>query len=249
MAWRVARSLDTLLDEVNQAAPNRSKISDGSIGDATHASRDSDHNPWVTYQGMGIVRARDFTNDPRNGCDSDLLARRIVTMAQQGDGHPALKSGAYVISNGRIWSWDRRGEGWRPYTGSNPHSHHCHVSVSLAQTGYDSNAPWNVMGAPEVPPEDDMALSDKVNEQHTAKQVLARLDRFIDNSAERENQTLRAVRSLSNAPDEIAAAVVAEVKRNLPRGVEMSDARLREIVYNQAARAINDRLGSLNEPK
>ena len=44
MAWRVARSLDVLLGQLNALAPERSKASDGSIGDAAHASRSSDHN-------------------------------------------------------------------------------------------------------------------------------------------------------------------------------------------------------------
>ena len=39
-AWRIAKSLDTLLAQLNALAPHRSKLSDGSIGDAAHATRD-----------------------------------------------------------------------------------------------------------------------------------------------------------------------------------------------------------------
>jgi hypothetical protein len=40
--------------------PERSKESDGSIGNAEHSARQSDHNP----DQFGIVRAIDITNDP-----------------------------------------------------------------------------------------------------------------------------------------------------------------------------------------
>ena len=33
MTWRVARSLDVLLAQLNTRAPNRSKAADGSVGD------------------------------------------------------------------------------------------------------------------------------------------------------------------------------------------------------------------------
>jgi hypothetical protein len=34
----------------------------------------------------------------------------------------------YVIYNSHIWSAERAGEGWRPYSGENPHTDHVHVS-------------------------------------------------------------------------------------------------------------------------
>lgn len=140
MTWRVARALDVLLAEINDVAPNRSTISDGSIGDAAHASRDSDHNPWVIdSDGRGVVRARDYTHDPSGGLDCNELAFYLAGLLGE---HPALRSGAYVIWNRRIISRDRIAEGWRPYPGSNPHDHHLHLSVALDQAGYDSGAPW-----------------------------------------------------------------------------------------------------------
>lgn len=147
MSWRAARSLDQLLSEVNAAAPNRGKAADGTIGDQAHAARASDHNP----NAAGVVRARDFTHDPEHGCDAGQLAERIRQLGIAG--HPALQAGAYVIWNHRIASatldgapWD-----WEPYSGTNGHTHHCHVSVSTAPAGYDSTKKWGVMSRPPKP--------------------------------------------------------------------------------------------------
>lgn len=70
MAWRLAHSLETLRAQVNAKWPNRSKSSDGSIGDASHSSRLSDHNPDPS----GVVRAIDITHDPLSGFDSYAFA-------------------------------------------------------------------------------------------------------------------------------------------------------------------------------
>ena len=134
MTWRVAGSLEALLAEVNQFAPNRSKAADGGIGDAAHASRTSDHNPYIKdSKGIGVVRARDFTHDPARGFDSYSFAR---SLARSND--PRLR---YLISNGEWWKpgWTS----WQKYTGSNPHDHHAHVSVDEGpQSVYDSKADW-----------------------------------------------------------------------------------------------------------
>lgn len=149
MTWRMAESLNVLLAEVNKAAPGRSKVSDGGIGDAAHASRSSDHNPWVKKNGVGVVRARDFTHDPKGGMDASVLALQLAGLLYS---HPAMGTGAYVIWNRRIISADRLKEGWRPYSGSNPHDKHVHVSVGL--TGYDLRTPWDVLVKPRKKPAD-----------------------------------------------------------------------------------------------
>lgn len=159
---RDARSLEVLLDEINKAAPNRNKASDGGIGDAAHATRDSDHNPWVKdANGVGVVRARDFTHHPAGGLDCNELASFLA--AKLGV-HPALGSGAYVIWNGRIISTNRKSEGWRPYYGSNPHNKHLHLSVETG-TGYDSRTPfgWGGSSGPihNLPEEDEVSFNDQ----------------------------------------------------------------------------------------
>lgn len=134
--WRVARSLDHLRLQVNALAPHRNRASDGGIGDAAHATRDSDHNPWVKDGGMGVVTARDFTHDPAGGCDAGLLAQALLASRD-----PRLK---YVIWNRRI-AYGAQGPApwaWGPYSGKNPHTHHTHVSVLPNKALFDSEADW-----------------------------------------------------------------------------------------------------------
>lgn len=133
---RKAYSLDTLLEQVNARYPNRSKVSDGWIGDAAHAAVASDHNP----NSEGVVCALDITNDPAV-FDVHALADRLLAVR-----HPDLK---YLISNGRIagaWTnWQ-----WQKYSGtSDPHINHIHVSVGQGDDGastqpYDDKINWNV---------------------------------------------------------------------------------------------------------
>lgn len=154
MTWRLAQSLVTLRNEVNAAWPNRSKVSDGSIGDPAHASSASDHNP----NSAGVVTALDITHDPANSLDAHALADRLVA-----NPNPNLK---YVISRSRI---AHAGSGWKwqTYSGSNPHDKHIHVSVGRGADGrstapYDGTESWNVNNKEtlEMTPEVQAALDD-----------------------------------------------------------------------------------------
>ena len=147
-AWRTAHALDTLRAEINLRWPGRSKVSDGTIGDAAHASRTSDHNPWVQVNGVGVVRAFDCT---ANGIDPDAYAEHLRSLGKAGD--PRLVPGGYVIWNKRIAS-ERQGWAWRRYTGSNGHTHHIHLSLTTKPSGFDSRASWGIsgVGRPKPPP-------------------------------------------------------------------------------------------------
>lgn len=139
--WRVAKSLEKLRAQLNAMAPGRSKASDGGIGDESHAERNSDHNPWVDFDGVrGVVTARDFTHDPAGGCDAGVLAEQIRAARD-----PRVK---YIIWNRRIANSSSIGGSapweWRPYTGKNPHNHHVHISVQPDRARYDSEADWNI---------------------------------------------------------------------------------------------------------
>ena len=146
--WRVAKSLNVLLAQLNELAPNRSRASDGSIGDPDHSSRTSDHNP----DEFGIVRARDFTNDPAGGLDCRWLANQLAAWHD-----PRLK---YVIWAGQIYSYRNGFWAWREYTGPNAHAHHLHLSV-VPSTIADFPGTWKLGEAPSPPAnrkDDDMSV-------------------------------------------------------------------------------------------
>jgi peptidoglycan hydrolase-like protein with peptidoglycan-binding domain len=145
MSWRVAKSLLTLRDQIDDRYPHRSKASDGFIGDEDHQNRNSDHNPWY---GPGIVTAGDFTHDVNFGIDIDAFTDELVASRD-----PRIK---YIIANGLILSgangpfpWV-----WREYNGPNDHSIHFHLSV-VASPLCDDETPWNIPslgGAPTPTP-------------------------------------------------------------------------------------------------
>lgn len=147
MEWRLAEALKQLRVEVNAKWPQRSKDSDGSIGDASHASRSSDHNPWIEDPpGPHVVSAIDITHDPAHGFDSYSFAEWLRTHKD-----PRVK---YVISNRRIFSSETSPWEWRKYAGTNPHDHHVHISVKSDKGHYDSKAGWGIASVdlPIAPP-------------------------------------------------------------------------------------------------
>lgn len=151
--WRLARALEQLRDEVNDRFPNRSKRSDGTIGDAAHATRDSDHNPWVSDgTGIGVVTAIDITHDPAAGFD----AQRLVDHLTKSSHDRRIK---YVIFNRRIYSsYATSGyPAWaaRAYSGPNPHDKHVHISVESRPGDYDDTRSWGVAKAFAPKPKPD----------------------------------------------------------------------------------------------
>lgn len=156
MAWRVAKSLDVLLGQLDRHAPHRDKASDGSIGDQRHSSLVSQHNPDEN----GVVCARDFTNDPAHGADMEKLAAQLKRAKD-----PRV---LYVIWNRRIFAghvgpspWR-----WRSYDGTNPHDHHLHISVRPESRFYDDTDPWKVyQQEDELTPEQIEKIADLVAEK------------------------------------------------------------------------------------
>ena len=77
------------------------------MGDAAHQARKSDHNDGNAF---------DLTQDSAHGVDCDVLSRQVINDARV----------TYVIWNRQIYNRSRAAEGWRHYSGSNPHNHHMH---------------------------------------------------------------------------------------------------------------------------
>jgi hypothetical protein len=141
--WKVAPALEQLRAQLDEHAPDRSRASDGAIGDATHASRASDHNPWWQLAGQRWVTARDFTHDLEH-LDCHELAAALIRGRDQ-----RVK---YIIWAERIMSG---GDGrnpwrWRDYDGPNPHTKHLHLSV-VPDARALSSIPWLLPGLSSAP--------------------------------------------------------------------------------------------------
>ena len=139
-SWRVAKALLALRRQVDARSPQRNKASDGAIGDAAHATRDSDHNPWVRDGGMGVVTAMDITHDPAGGCDAGNLVKAIVASQDRRVKYVIWNrqiANAAAIGGSPAWTW-------RPYRGANPHDHHVHISVKAEKADYDDESAWQI---------------------------------------------------------------------------------------------------------
>ncbi|XTZ16421.1 hypothetical protein ACQSSU_03190 [Micromonospora echinospora] len=125
-AYYLAPALAVLRDEINARWPNRDKASDGWIGDRAHQATRSDHNP----NDRGSVNALDIDRD---GVDVPAIIAAI-------EAHP---SAHYWIFNRQIADRD---DGWRPrpYTGSNPHTLHLHISIRQSRTAEQDRRPWGL---------------------------------------------------------------------------------------------------------
>lgn len=134
MRPRIPPSIVALLDEANRRHPNRSKVSDGTVGDAAHRRRSSDHNP----DDDGWVHAVDLTHDPDHGLDAHQWVRGVVARRD-----PRV---AYVISQAKIASSSpvagHRAWAWRPYSGANPHNQPAHVSIRHTDAARNDTSSW-----------------------------------------------------------------------------------------------------------
>ncbi|WP_154605973.1 hypothetical protein [Arthrobacter sp. AQ5-05] len=166
MAWRIAQSLLTLLDEVNALHPDRYKGTDGGISGYTYGpggvvvnpNNQSSHN----INASGVVCAFDITTGDRPGGISvaagQALAEQIrIRVRDQPRGitfygihymaPPYVDvAGPKICTYGTNWAWE-------PYGGDDPHTSHQHWSADWdvfpggAPPGladYDSTLPWNL---------------------------------------------------------------------------------------------------------
>ena len=127
---KLCKAGQQLREQIDDLYMERSRKSDGWIGDTRHSARKSDHNPDEN----GIVRALDITSDlGTHPEEAHALVEKIRKCAKRGD-----KRIKYLIFDGRISSpilnWK-----WRKYKGVNPHRHHFHVSFT---TLGDKDGSW-----------------------------------------------------------------------------------------------------------
>ncbi len=135
MSWRVCPALAVLANQVDARFPTRSKLSDGTIGDAAHRSRKSDHNPDPDES----VNARDWTDDPSVGFSVKQFAAELIAADDA-----RLR---YMILGQKIWL---RGVGWTRYGGA--FHRHLHTSIYHDERENDTRA-WKIpmLGAPVDP--------------------------------------------------------------------------------------------------
>lgn len=154
--WRAAKGLLALRAQVDAAWPGRKKGNDGTVGDAAHQSRASDHNPWVSDGATGVVTAMDITHDPASGCDAGKIVEALRASRDR-----RIK---YLIWNRRIANSAAIGNvaawTWRSYTGANPHDHHFHLSIKPDKALYDDVTSWTIKTISEAVAGDEAADAD-----------------------------------------------------------------------------------------
>ena len=112
-----------VLRQATALFPKRKKLSDGLLPSAAHLklSPNSDHNTGL---------AVDLTHDPKNGVDCAVIFEKLKEDERV----------SYLIFNKKIWSRQYAKRGNRPYTGSNPHTKHLHISINPDKS--DDTSPW-----------------------------------------------------------------------------------------------------------
>lgn len=133
MSWIVVPCLLEGRDQMNARFPNRSKASDGTIGDTSHQASSSSHNPDLTGNpefrdgdNLDEVRAIDFTtelNDP--SVTMEQVVQTWIERCRAG----LMPWVRYIIFRRRIWHKYRNNYETRDYTGSDPHTGHVHVTA------------------------------------------------------------------------------------------------------------------------
>lgn len=109
-----------VLRQATKISPSRMKASDGLLPSKAHLAQNpnSDHNTGL---------AVDLTHDPARRIDCHEIYEQLKKD----------KRVKYLIFNKQIWI---PGRGDKPYTGSNPHTNHLHISIK-DNCGND-DSPW-----------------------------------------------------------------------------------------------------------
>lgn len=113
--WFVDPGLAVLVRQLRAAYPG---ITIGTIGDASHSSRTSDHNPDPD----GSVDAIDPMVGTSLGFTASAADKVVHALVDSRD-----QRIAYLIWHRQIW---KASTGWRDYTREDPHTGHFHLSVN-----------------------------------------------------------------------------------------------------------------------
>jgi hypothetical protein len=123
VAKRATPAALAVLRQATALKPKRKKASDGLLPSAAHlkASPNSDHNTGL---------AVDLTHDPKHGIDCAEIFQKLKEDERV----------SYLIFNKKIWSRQYAKSGNRPYSGSNPHTSHLHISIKPDMA--NDTSPW-----------------------------------------------------------------------------------------------------------
>lgn len=127
---KLSKALIQLREQFDDCYPERSRQSDGWLGDSRHSSRKSDHNA----DKQGWVRALDVDADL--GISREEMHQVVEQLRKFG-----RKRLSYIIFDGRICSSKSLWR-WIKYSGINPHRTHAHFSAKKNQD--DNREFWNV---------------------------------------------------------------------------------------------------------
>jgi hypothetical protein len=133
------------LADANRVAPNRSKASDGIIGDATHSASVSDHNP----DPRGVVHAVDVTNDPAAGMSgwfwANIVAQRIIAGKERRVKYLVSNDGTHdkIFNPAVSYTWRNNNA-----EGGQSHRSHLHVSILYTPAAEGDITNFFVLGGP-----------------------------------------------------------------------------------------------------
>lgn len=148
-SWELVDPLEELRAEFNTLSPKRDKASDGSIGDAAHQDRSSNHNPDDTAgvatpqtdsDSKPEVRAIDVDKSGPwpSPMTFDLACEELRKRHKDGRDDRLIE----II-------WNRRkatrsnGWVWQDYTGSNAHTEHAHFGLRADRD--TKTGPWGLV--------------------------------------------------------------------------------------------------------
>jgi hypothetical protein len=143
---RLAPSLARLTGERNFRYPKHDTWSDGWLGDTSHATRFSDHNPDASGWVHAIDLDATMQHEMGSGEIGDLLIAVLLKQARAGK----LRGVAhYFIYKGRIYT-SESGFAGHIYTGSNQHDSHVHISIHRTSGARAWSGLWGVSRAVDL---------------------------------------------------------------------------------------------------